>query len=800
MSSNTSNTNNNNSSSTAGSSGDGFWAKNGPSIMSATGSALSTTFKAGKYVAKTGYAAGKSHYNNQKGKTNEKKNGEQSQELEETIPESRPVENLKSVESFNPPPLRPGQMQYQKGGNIVEAGDKPIPRQHVPQPVSQQPQQQVQYQQQQVQYQQPQYQQQQQPVAQQPSTPANIIAPTTLQPLYNAEGAIIGYIPMQPQLNQQTIPTPVQQTVPTPVSQRAALPTPGQNVQPAVAQEPVQAQNRAPAPLPARPDSQHNPLSILTAKSSSFSSENEGSIKSKSPHFGVTPYEFKDPEEREKEKKLVVENKIDVNVMPPPPMHRGRGSSLEKKFSERVEEKIKAQSSTINTYSHSPTTSNKSSEGKNKIPKIDTDGEEEEDGDEDKVEEEAVKTGMKHNFDSKNVSLAPKIEIKLNDTGKQNETPKVQAQVLGKYDYSKKVEFQPPPQASVPEGFVSPSMRIATMKQEAENKRNGHHNTANNGGRTVPPTPPISRGSSNTSMHSTRSNESNSNTTAPPPTARRAAAPPPVQRKPSSISTTSNTNTNPDNGEKKPVIQGSYDYNKKVDFQPPPMAKRSDRDLEYLQHRQERTRITSNANLRPQQPQQQQSTRRTMTMLEPEAAERPAPGIPQRESFSNQQQKQHKQEHPPPPTYSSNYGQSKASDFTPPPKPVKPSELKKSNESSSSSLEKLGSSNQGTFNIPPLKPVKPSSLSTQTESIKDRKAVPPPKPTKPKALIPDNNNTNNKNNSYGKTSSSVVPPPKPNKPGMLKAPPKPKKPASLQVEKSDSDDNPFAKYDPKSAV
>ncbi|OBA24894.1 hypothetical protein HANVADRAFT_54238, partial [Hanseniaspora valbyensis NRRL Y-1626] len=784
MSSNNSNTNNNSSPSTAGSSGDGFWAKNGPSIMSATGSALSTTFKAGKYVAKTGYAAGKSHYNNQKGKTNEKKNGENSQELEETVPESRPVENLKSVECFNPPPLRPGQMQYQKGGTTVEAGDKPIPRQHVPQPVSQQqqpPQQQPP--QQQVQYQQPQYQQQQYQQQQQQSTPANIIAPTTLQPLYNAEGAIIGYIPMQPQyaqtpnpqLTQQTVPMPVQQTAsalvqqrePMSVSQRAALPTPGQNVQPAVAQEPVQAQNRAPAPLPARPDSQHNPLSILTAKSSSFSSENEGSIKSKSPHFGVTPYEFKDPEEREKEKNLVVENKIDVNVMPPPPIHRGRGSSLEKKFSERVEEKIKAQSSTINTYSHSPTTSNKSSAGKNKIPKIDTDGEEEEEDDDEEEEEEGVNTGMKHNFDSKNVSLAPKIEIKLNDTGKQNETPKVQAQVLGKYNYSKKIEFQPPPQASVPDGFVSPSMRIANMKQEAENKRHGHHNTANNGGRTVPPTPPISRGSSNTSMHTTHSNESNSNTTAPPPTARRAAAPPPVQRKPSAISTTkplnTNTNSNPENGEKKPVIQGSYDYNKTVDFQPPPMAKRSERDLEYLQHRQERTRISSNANLRPEQPQHQQATRRTMTMLEPEAAERPAPGIPQIEKFSNQQQ-QNKQEHLPPPTYSSNYGHSKATDFTPPPpKPVKPSELKNSNESFSSSLEKMISSNEGTFNIPPLKPVKPSSLSTQTESIKDRKSVPPPKPTKPKALTPDNNITNKTNSSYGKTTSSVVPPPKPNK-------------------------------------
>ncbi|OBA25412.1 hypothetical protein HANVADRAFT_3781 [Hanseniaspora valbyensis NRRL Y-1626] len=189
-----------------------------------------------------------------------------------------------------------------------------------------------------------------------------------------------------------------------------------------------------------------------------------------------------------------------------------------------------------------------------------------------------------------------------------------------------------------------------------------------------------------------------------------------------------------------------------------------------------------------------------MTMLEPEAAERPAPGIPQIEKFSNQQQ-QNKQEHLPPPTYSSNYGHSKATDFTPPPpKPVKPSELKNSNESFSSSLEKMISSNEGTFNIPPLKPVKPSSLSTQTESIKDRKSVPPPKPTKPKALTPDNNITNKTNSSYGKTTSSVVPPPKPNKPGMLKAPPKPKKPASLQVERSDSDDNPFAKYDPKSAV
>lgn len=667
----------------SGSQGGGFWEKNGPGIMSATGSALSTTFKAGKYVAKTGYAAGKSHYNSQKGRKSD-----DSSEAKDSTASSGPTMSSRSVESFNPPPLRPGQMQYQRGGTTVEAGDQPLARQHqvlqhVPSANSV-------------------HSQHEHSVS-----PANSVNPQNLQPLYNAEGAIIGYIPIQSQypaasaqqVSQQPPPlsnkpsySQEQQPSAPSVASRAPLPNP-------VLQEAGPIHSRAPAPLPPTADpSLRKPPAIPQRTDSSMTVESFGSRESDSPQFEVTPYEFTDPEERANAKRLTIENKIDVTKMAPPPLHRGRGSSLEKTFSQIVDEKIKSNSSVVDTRSSSTSLANSSQKSLQNIPQIDAEDEPHKD----------------------NVSAPPRIEVApARQASFENSEPE-KPEILSKYDYSKTVPFQPPPQSFVPEGFIAPSTRIANMRQESESKR--HHSRNETKQFTQAPPPPL-RGNSSASVNSHSRSVAGSSSVHVPGKSSSPVPPQLTQRK--SLNPPADKNA-ADELANRPAVLGSYDYNKKVDFLPPPTAKRSERDLEFIHQKQERTRISTSSIQREQS--STRSQKKAVVMLVPE------PVVPERSAAAGN---------------SPAYDNQKPADFT----------------------------ETHAFNPPPLKPVKPTVLSAN---------VPPQKPKKPEIIASEN--------------TLRQPPPKPTKPGAIKAPPKPKKPAALQVEQTDPDFNPFAKYDPKSAV
>lgn len=509
--------------------GDGFWAKNGPGIMSATGTALSATYKAGKFVGKSAYSAGKTHYNSQKGRK-EEVHEEKSQSF-------TPVESLKPVDAFAPPPLKPGQMQYQKGGNTVAAGDKPLARQASYVSVSIK---------------------ELSPVSQPPTmNNISVVPPDSLQPLYNAEGQIMGYVPKQGSSNEPPSigPRPVDgRGNPPPIAPRHSMNTINRDV------PPVPTRSRGPAPLPG---------DNVSSNTTNESGDSEGSKS-----FEVTPYKYISPEEREKNTKLVIDNKVDVKKVAPPPVHTGRGQKVEKKFSEIVDEKIRGSSSLTPESSQS-------------------------------------NIGVK--------------EISANNTSSSIKAEEVKSPaVLGKYEYEKKLDFQPPPRANVPEGVVLPSARLAQMKEESESKRHAPANQKSN--RSLPPPPPRST----STTHSTPISK---------PTANRKPPHPKTQ------------NTEEKKKETAKVL-GSYDYNKPVMFAPPPAAKRSERDMEFITQKMEKSRITTDKNMRFLQEQGKLSdtkARRKLQVLQPEQQ------MTQPPQYSTQ----------PPPKYS----------IQPPPKPPKPEAL-----------------------------------------------------------------------------------------------------------------------------
>ncbi|KAL6935464.1 uncharacterized protein HGUI_02614 [Hanseniaspora guilliermondii] len=556
--------------------GSGFWAKNGPGIMSATGTALSTTYKAGKYVGKSAYSAGKTHYKNQ--------NGRKEEEPKEESQSFTPIESLKPADAFGPPPLKPGQMQYQKGGNKVAAGEQPLARQASYVSVSAKD-----------------------PSPVNPSPSVNnmsIISPDSLQPLYNAEGQIIGYVPKQGSSNEppQVGPRPGVGT-PPPIAPRSSTNNSSRDV------PPVPIRSRGPVPVP---------VDNVPSNATNDSGNSDGS-----KNFEVTPYKYISPEEREKSTKLVIDNKIDVNKIAPPPIHNGRGQKIEKKFSELVDEKIKSSSSITP---------------------------------EDSQDKKATKVIIANNTNNSSETEGSGV--------KAEEVEEVKSPaVLGKYDYEKKLDFQPPPRANVPEGVVLPSARLAQMKEESESKRHAPVKSTS----TRSPPPPPSR--TNTQSHNIPINKPTANRK--PPTAK---VQPPQEKKESA------------------KVLGSYDYNKPILFAPPPSAKRSERDMEFITQKMERSRITSDKNMRFLQEQDRHvdgGDRRKLQILQPEETPHSQPQSPQEPQKTMPQ---------------------------PPPKPQKPQRI---------------------ISQPPPKPQKPQKIISQPppKPPKPQALVAPPKPKKPKSLM-----------------------------------------------------------------
>ena len=98
-----------------------FWNNNKDSIKSGLTSAGKYGYQGTKYIAKSGYNAGKKHYNNNKDKGEGKpKEGEQT-DVDSEYSSATPIRCLKDPSSFPPPPLRSEQMQYNGGGNLIVA-------------------------------------------------------------------------------------------------------------------------------------------------------------------------------------------------------------------------------------------------------------------------------------------------------------------------------------------------------------------------------------------------------------------------------------------------------------------------------------------------------------------------------------------------------------------------------------------------------------------------------------------------------------------------------------------------------
>lgn len=440
--------------SSKGESGDGnFWDNNGGAIMSATSSVLHAGYRTTRYVAKAGYKAGKNHYEQSKNKRNgEGKSG--SSESLETV-QSPPMGASQDVRQFQPPPLRAGQKQYQPGGVIVDAGDtpmanvSPVPATNTYSGTPQQGYPNAGYVQTNV----------SQPPAggvQNFAPQAGTSSPQIFQPLYGADGQIIGYAPMpsqvgsaqppapapthpqtvnsfvqqensnqqpqqyqqyqqyqqpqqtqqyqqpqqyqqtQEQIPQQQIPQPqipqpqIPQTqIPQPQIPQPQIPQQQQYVHPAQRPPQPSPEQQQPAPLPARaqpappptaprlavqiPGSNSAPLAsgpaLVAAQplpyraaaefpppnvqtqpffpqlgeniSTNPQTADEGELSSQSsngPMYKVTPYEFMDPEQRAEAKRIELK-KVDITTFAPPPTHAGRKTLTGPKLSQLIEDK-----------------------------------------------------------------------------------------------------------------------------------------------------------------------------------------------------------------------------------------------------------------------------------------------------------------------------------------------------------------------------------------------------------------------------------------------------------------------------
>ncbi|SCU97143.1 LAFA_0G10000g1_1 [Lachancea sp. 'fantastica'] len=85
-----------------------FWDQNKGSIKSGLATAGKYGYQGTKFVAKTGYKAGKQQYNNSRGITTDERS-ESSTSLPKT---ATPVSALPDVSGLPPPPLKPGQVSY----------------------------------------------------------------------------------------------------------------------------------------------------------------------------------------------------------------------------------------------------------------------------------------------------------------------------------------------------------------------------------------------------------------------------------------------------------------------------------------------------------------------------------------------------------------------------------------------------------------------------------------------------------------------------------------------------------------
>ncbi|KAH3902973.1 Aim3p SCDLUD_000573 [Saccharomycodes ludwigii] len=414
------------------SSGGGFWSENKGSIMSGLGQAAKLGYRGTKFIAKTGYKAGKAGKAQYDKSRNNKKKGHdeaddeyKDDEFEYDREERRGSfthDHAQNANRFGRPPLREDrQQQYgysshehqQYGdyppqrGRQQEHDDYPpqrgCQRDHEGYPPRQQyerysPQQQSQYgdypnqqtqqgytpqqqpaypprhQQQQQQQQQPAYPpRQQQQQQQQPPPPVfppqqQTPSPGELQPLYNANGEIIGYVPVQ-QNGADYFPQSAtfQGQQPSVMPSRAAHPLPP-HVQGQGALPQQETLPRMQHPLPTSSQGQQSSYSERAPQFPEMSTANNfgaspmyaqqqgqsaydlngpapnsssSALITNGPIVETNPYVWKDEETRKEEKKLPI-NMIDISKLAPPPKHVARGPEAGPSFSEEVTKKYKS--------------------------------------------------------------------------------------------------------------------------------------------------------------------------------------------------------------------------------------------------------------------------------------------------------------------------------------------------------------------------------------------------------------------------------------------------------------------------
>ncbi|QLQ78869.1 hypothetical protein HG537_0B02170 [Torulaspora globosa] len=186
-----------------------FWDKNKGSITSGLKTAGKYSYQGTKYIAKTGYKAGKKNFNSRKKDSHGKKDGEEEEEEEDEGHAKHDNNRYRDPSAFPPPPVRGAEQQYQYQQPQLQQSQPQQPPYQQPayQPAYQQPQPQgPPYQQPAYQpaYQQPAYQQ---PAYQQPpyQQPAYQQPPPQQQPPYQQPP------PQQPAYQQPQYQQPYQQ-------------------------------------------------------------------------------------------------------------------------------------------------------------------------------------------------------------------------------------------------------------------------------------------------------------------------------------------------------------------------------------------------------------------------------------------------------------------------------------------------------------------------------------------------------------------------------------------------------------
>ncbi|KAL6942115.1 hypothetical protein ACO0QE_003281 [Hanseniaspora vineae] len=587
--SNSKNTSSNQKSS-KGESGDGsFWDNNGGAIMSATSSVLHAGYRTTRYVAKAGYKASKNHYEHSKNKRNGVEKSDSNESLE-TV-HSPPMGASQDVKNFQPPPLRAGQKQYQPGGVVVDAGTTPIanlspvPAANAYPGVPQQG------------YPTAGYAQAngQQPPVGGAQNFAPQVAPTSsqvFQPLYGPDGQIIGYVPMQnqvgavqppappvqpaqpfgqpelnqqpqqyqqpqaaesqyqqPQVMQQQIPQQQQYVHPT---QRPHQPSPEQQ-QPGLL--PARAQP-APPPTAPRPAAQVpglNPAGMIAAQQVSpevgqVTSTNpqpvdEGELSaqnSNGPVYKVKPYEFMDPEERAEAKRIELKT-VDISNLAPPPTHAGRKAVTGPKFSQLVEDKQSGRISSEEFNSRSGSLST---------------------GPVKKLGRSTTNSSWNSSHSSINVS-EPKVSQQLKPASSYNSG--IENNVARMTFAEPEPSVEPAPSVGVDAVPPPPYSLENSSKPLSPDPTDGSGNPSLNSHRTAVPPPPVAP-----SRNSTLSIK--------------------TQRTFSPNASSTNVESSAEN--RATVLKGNYDYQKPVNFAPPPRPHRNAQDLENEEAK--KNRITAN--------------------------------------------------------------------------------------------------------------------------------------------------------------------------------------------------------------